>query len=447
MNAARPHRLLFCASVLAAMTVACGDDGDGGDVDAATTLDAASDVPDGDVGEDVAEADAADADAADAEPDAPAPLPEPRDWCDGAPPDAACFATRRAPESDRVALAIEIADKVLETHDPAELRWDWGEAVMLVGVNQVARVTGDERYRDFIAAYLDHHLEDGYTLETSDTSAPVALAVELIAAGRDEARYRDVVDEALSYYADDAQRTPEGGISHFGTVELFGAQLWADSLFMFGNVMTGWGEFADDAALLDAYVEQFAIFSELMQEGVGFFRHAEYASFQQDPDVYWARANGWILAAGYDHASVRIDRGERAPEVEASAAWLVDAVSGTQDADTGLWWTVLNRPGETYLETSASALFAFGLARAWRYHLVDDSALEVIDAAMEGVLARITRDDAERPVVTGISGPTSVGGFSYYAGVPVRDDISYGIGAVLLALTETSGMELLMENE
>lgn len=451
-----PHIALLVA--LASSSVACGSgsdpkssppDPDGGsDVLDASDSGADTDANDGgdavdggDAGDDAVDADVG-RDGADADDGAGTELGEPYDWCGGLPPDDACFAARRDPDSDLVSLARLIADKVVETRDPTELRWDWGEAVMLVGLMRTARVTGDERYVDFVARYVDHHIARGYTLETSDTSAPAALAVALIAAGRDEARYRDVVADALEYYASEALRTPEGGISHFGTLELFGAQLWADSLFMFGNVMTGWGALADDRELLDTYAEQYAIFARLMQQGPGFFVHAVYASFEQEPDVYWARANGWILAAGYEHASLRIDRGERSGRVEGPAARLAAAAIASQDAESGLWWTVLNRPGETYLETSASALFAFGLARAWRYGLLGEEALGSVEAAVSAVVSRVTFDPRGVPTVTGISGPTSVGGFRYYANIPVGEDISFGIGATLLALTEASGLPI-----
>ena len=103
------------------------------------------------------------------------------------------------------------------------------------------------------------------------------------------------------------------------------------------------------------------------------------------------------------------------------------------------WWTVLNRPGETYLETSAGALFAFGMARAWRNGLLGDEVLPAIAKAMVGVRSRLV-DGVDGPVVQGTSGPTSAGTFAEYSAVPQKDDILYGIGAVILSLIETSGL-------
>ncbi len=257
----------------------------------------------------------------------------------------------------------------------------------------------------------------------------------------DDPALRTVVDDALRYIYEDALRTPEGGLNHLGVVDLVGVSMWIDTLFMVGNVLTGWGEVHRDARALDEFTEQLGIFTTALQGDLGFYKHAARSAFPQDDDVYWGRGNGWVLAATFDHLRVRRVRGEDLPPDTLSAALrLVDAVIEWQNTESGLWWTVVNRPGASYLETSASALFAFGLARGYRYGFLDDSVLPTIEAAMRGVRSRITGADAGEPVVTGVSGPTSVGDFAYYASVPVEDDLPYGIGAVLLALTEVSGL-------
>ena len=84
-------------------------------------------------------------------------------------------------------------------------------------------------------------------------------------------------------------------------------------------------------------------------------------------------------------------------------------------------------------------MFALGLARGHRAGFVDATALPTIQNAMDGVRMRIV-DNGDGPTVTGTSGPTTVGNFDDYAGIEVEDDIHYGVGAVILALIETSGL-------
>ncbi len=172
-----------------------------------------------------------------------------------------------------------------------------------------------------------------------------------------------------------------------------------------------------EARPLDEFSNQFQIFASLLQDEPGLFRHAYNWAAPQDPDVYWARGNAWITAAGYEYLRVRAARGERDDAVAGALERQVAAVLGAQDQDSGLWWTIMNRPGEIYLETSATALFAVGLARGLRHGFLDASVRPAIDRAMAGVRSRIEEDGSGRPVVTGISGPTTVGKLEDYAAV------------------------------
>ena len=82
-----------------------------------------------------------------------------------------------------------------------------------------------------------------------------------------------------------------------------------------------------------------------------------------------------------------------------------------------------------------------GRVRAYRYGLVGDSELDAALRAVEAVQEQVVLDEQDRPVVTGISGGTEPGTFEFYTSIERFDDINYGIGAVILSLLETSGIE------
>jgi len=371
--------------------------------------------------------------SSDADPQEPAPFvcapvsPLPED----------AFAVDRNPQSQDVALAKSIANRWLEEHEPESLPWDWGEATLMLSLVDLYRVTGDTTYRDYYRRWIDYHLDKGYVVNMSDRCPPALSALALYQETC-EPPYRRVIDDVLHYLYDEAKRTEQGGISHMGTT-VFPATLWLDSLFMFGNVFTRWGEVTGDDRALAELSAQYGIFIALLQESPGFFKHA-YNFGEQDPDVYWARGNAWVTAAGYEYLRVRSARGESDPAVRDSLNRQVDAVVAAQDPASGLWWTIVNRPGEIYLETSASALFALGLARGYRAGLLDDTVLPTVELAVAGVKSRVVQDPQGRPIVTDISGPTTVGKLSDYAKVELGDDISYGVGAVILMLVEVSGL-------
>lgn len=357
------------------------------------------------------------------------------DACDSSVTPAECYATRRDPTSDQVALAGAIALRYIGDHPPEEELWDWRSGVLMYGLTELYRVNGDERLRAYYKAWLDHHIAQGYDLVWSDSCPPAITAVALYAETSTEA-YRQVIDDTLYYLDEVAPRTDEGGISHNG---ILGNRpsVWLDSLFMFGMVLNRWGELAEPARL-DMHSEQIRIIAGALQDENGFMRHAQnWPGY--DESLYWARGNGWVVASLSDYLRIRVERDESDPEVEQIFSIHVAAILGAQDAETGMWWSIMNRPGEIYRETSASALFAYGMARAYRYGIVGEQEREAALLAMEGVEDMIRIDD-DGPVVTGVSLATDPWSFEEYAAVPVADDVNYGVGAVILALLETSGL-------
>lgn len=358
----------------------------------------------------------------------------------GEPPDASCYAETRDPDSEEIALAMDIAERFMDEHSADSLAWDWEEAVLAFGLVELYRVTGDSEVLVYLQAWIDHHIEQGYMIMWSDSCPPAVTALLLYDETGDE-KYRQVVEDVLTYLYEQAPRTAEGGISHVGMVAPGATTLWLDSLFMFGTVLVRWGEYADDQAAFDEVEAQFGIFFDLMQQSSGWLSHAYYtARDPQEEGVFWARGNSWVTAAGHEYLRARLLRGDDDPAIKDGLDRQVAAVLATQDQDTGLWWTVPDRPGETYLETSASALFGYGLARGFRYGFRDESVLEPVHKAVAGLRTRIIEDGSGRPVVSGTSLGTSVGDFEYYAGIEVDDDVPFGVGAAILLLVEASGL-------
>ena len=364
------------------------------------------------------------------------------DSCAGTtPPDDACYAEKRVPGSKNVEQAKAIAQRFIDVHTPESLAWNWIEAVGMVGLIELHRVTGEPKWQDYYRAWIDSWIAKGYVIHNSDTCLPAIAAIDLYAATGDP-KYLKVVQDVLDFLFQHDPRDAEGGINHLGDLSQMGVTLWTDSLFMMGMVLNRWGQFADDERALHEYSAQFRLQTARQQGDSGFFTHASNWVVPQTPGVYWARGNAWLTSSAFEYLQERRRHDEDDVDVRQALLRQVDAIIGSQDAATGLWWTVINRPGETYLETSASALFAWGMARGWRYGWLDDSVLPVIKKAMAGVATRIKNDAQGRPVVTGTSGATDAGDYSNYANVPVEDDIPYGVGAVILALLETSGMPL-----
>ena len=364
------------------------------------------------------------------------------DYCEPSIPPAECYAERRDPDSDQVMLATDIARRYMNEHPPEMELWDWTSGVLMFALTELYRVTGDTEVRRYYEAYLDHHIDVGYDLFWSDSCPPALTALALLRE-EDNPDYRQVVEDVLNYLQT-VPRTADGGINHLGPdlAEAPWLAIWIDSLFMFGMVLNRHGEAAEDAAALALMSEQLGIFSDVLQDEAGLFVHADSWATPFDTDIYWGRGNGWVTASLADYLRIRFLRNERDEDADRMFRNQVASVIATQDTETGLWWTVLNRPGEgdNYQETSAAALFAYGIARAYRYDILGDEELAVAKDAVEAVKGAVDTDELDRPFVTNISVGTNPETFEGYVSVAVEDDVSYGVGAVILALIETSGL-------
>lgn len=330
------------------------------------------------------------------------------------------------------ALARSIADAWIERHPADTMHWDWGPAVLAYGMLDLYEATGDRKYRKYVEDWQRHHAGT-FPMIWSDTVAPAAAAARLARWSCDEALLETILRTRA--YLETAPRSLNGGIGHLGVLQERHPQLWVDSLFMFGSFLMARGELYADTADWDLYAEQILIFAAELQDEGGLYRHALVNEAPWPASaVFWGRGNGWVANIVSRFLTMLPKEHPRYAAIAAMEKKFLAAVLATQDA-SGLWWTVVNHPGKGYLETSATALFADALRRGAELGLIDRAKAEAArHKALEAVRAKVIDVDG-KATVTGTSGPTQPGGLDYYIGLPVDDDIHYGVGSVLLLLT------------
>lgn len=330
------------------------------------------------------------------------------------------------------ALARAIADAWIERHPADTMHWDWGPAVLSYGMLDLYEATGDLKYRRYVEDWQRHHAGT-FPMIWSDTVAPASAAARLARWSCEEELLETI--HRTRAYLETAPRTAAGGIGHLGMLQPEHPQLWVDSLFMFGSFLMARGELYADMADWDLYAEQILIFAAELQDDGGLYRHALVNEAPWPASaVFWGRGNGWVANIVSRFLTLLPKEHPQYAAIAAMEKKFLAAVLVTQD-DSGLWWTVVNHPGKGYLETSATALFADALRRGAELGLIDRAKAEAgHDKALEAVRARVVDIDG-LATVAGTSGPTQPGGLEYYAGLPVDDDIHYGVGSVLLLLT------------
>jgi unsaturated rhamnogalacturonyl hydrolase len=138
----------------------------------------------------------------------------------------------------------------------------------------------------------------------------------------------------------------------------------------------------------------------------------------------------------------------------AIARRLISPLLRFQDAQSRLWYQVLDRGGseKNYTESSASSMFVYFLFKMIRLGLVPESDVaqvrEAAKAAYRGLLEQKIKEDPDGQLhltdickVAGLGGdPYRDGSYEYYVNEPVATDDFKGVGPFILASMEAEGI-------
>jgi unsaturated rhamnogalacturonyl hydrolase len=166
---------------------------------------------------------------------------------------------------------------------------------------------------------------------------------------------------------------------------------------------------------------------------------------------FWARGMGWHMMALVDTLQYfpREDTGRKQLILELQRD--AEAVARYQDAASGLWFQVLDKPGAkgNYLESSASCMFVYALARGVREGYLPQRYLANAERGYKGILSHFIETGADGAVslagtvkAAGLGGdPYRDGSYVYYIGEKTAINDPKGVGAFLLASSEMENAE------
>jgi unsaturated rhamnogalacturonyl hydrolase len=249
-------------------------------------------------------------------------------------------------------------------------------------------------------------------------------------------------------------RTPEGGFWH---KERYTNQMWLDGLFMGAPFYAEYTKvFGGSPTNYDDVARQFALVKEHLRDAKsGLYYHGWDAKKIQawaDPKTgmssnFWGRAIGWYAMALVDTLDYIPANHPAHKELTAQMQDLSKAIVKYQDADTGVWWQVMDKGDAkgNYREATASAMFVYALAKAVNDGEISKSYVPAILKGYQGVLKEFVRTNDAGAVslvqccqVAGLGFKSMRGGprdgsFEYYISEPIVENDLKGIGPFILA--------------
>ncbi|MTH16031.1 glycoside hydrolase family 88 protein [Flavobacterium sp. LC2016-01] len=322
--------------------------------------------------------------------------------------------------------------------------YEWG--VTYAGMLLASKATGEKYYADYsnkriqliadIAEnYSEKNIKDKDMLKTLHPEAldfAGALCAAFIKAKKEglKANIDPLVNNYIDFISNKQFRLKDGTLARNRPQD---NTLWLDDMFMSVPALAQMGSYTGNTKYFDDAVKQVNQFSERMfNSQKGIYMHGWVESMAVHPQFHWARANGWAVMTMVELLEVLPKNHPGYPQVLAQLQKHIAGLVQYQDG-TGFWHQLLDR-NDSYLETSATAIYAYSIARAINRGYVDKMTYAPAVLLAWNAVATKVNDKGQ---VEGTCVGTGMGfdpAFYYYR--PVNVFAAHGYGPVLLAGAE-----------
>jgi unsaturated rhamnogalacturonyl hydrolase len=342
---------------------------------------------------------------------------------------------------------------------PAGARWAWNYELgtLLEGMDAVWLNTADRRYFNYIKASVDQFVDADGAIPTwkaeENQLDNILLGRQLLLlyGVTQDKRYSKAATLLYEQLAHQP-RTPSGGFWH---KQRYPNQMWLDGLYMAEPFYAEYAAFSHHPDAFADVTHQFVLMDEhardaktgLLYHGWDESKQERWANKQTGlSSQFWGRAMGWYMMALVDTLDYYPQGDPGRKQLLALLERDAAAIAKYQDASTGLWYQVLDKPTAkgNYFESSASCMFVYSLAKAVRRGFLPARYLANAERGYKGILNHfIQAGPGDDVALTGTVKGAGLGGdpyrdgsYEYYIGEKVASNDPKGVGAFLLASTE-----------
>jgi unsaturated rhamnogalacturonyl hydrolase len=238
----------------------------------------------------------------------------------------------------------------------------------------------------------------------------------------------DMVNRIADWVVKKQDRLPDGTLWR---PKVMNGTVWPDDLYMGGVFLVRWGVFNRNQAFIDDAASNIVHQAALEEDTDGLWFHGYFVNEKRHAPFKWGRGNGWVTVTLVETLSAMPPNDPLRPKLIEILTSQINGLKKVQAPD-GMWRQVLDKP-ELWEETSCTAMFAYGIARAVNRGWIDPSNMSVARKAFAAIAKNVTPDGS----VNGTCQGTNIGqDLDYYIKRERPDDDLHGRGPVLLAGTE-----------
>ena len=327
--------------------------------------------------------------------------------------------------------------------------YEWG--VTYSGMQRATETTGDKKYADYAKKRFDFlakwvpavksKFPLDYIQKKRLLNQPIdphalddggAVCASMIRAQRSglNSNLRPLIDSYINYVFTKEYRLKDGTIGRNRPQK---NTLWLDDLYMYIPAVAQMGKLTGDKKYYDDAVRQVQLYSKRMfNKEKGLYMHGWVESMEDHPQFHWGRANGWALLAMTELLDVLPENHTGRVSVLQQFKLLAKGLASYQ-TDSGFWHQLLDK-NDSYLETSATAIYAYCIMHACNKGWIDASAYAPMAIlAWNAVSTKINEKGQVEGVCVG-TGMAFDPAFYYHR--PVNVFAAHGYGPAILATAE-----------
>lgn len=328
--------------------------------------------------------------------------------------------------------------------------YEWG--VTYSAMLTAAEATGDEAYYNYVAdrfkflaavaphfralldkgEKIDPQMRQILTPHALDDAGAVCAAMIKAQLDEPSLELNALIDNYMDFILNKEYRLADGT---FARTRPQHNTLWLDDMFM-GIPPIAWYSLLNEEkqqACMNEAVRQVLQFAERMWvPEKRLFRHGWVEGMQDHPAFHWGRANGWALLTMSEVLDVLPENYPGRDQILELFREHVRGLAACQSGE-GLWHQLLDR-NDSYLETSATAIYVYCIAHAINKGWIDPMAYgPVAQLGWHGVTTQINAEGQVENTCVG-TGMAFDPAFYYYR--PVNVYAAHGYGPVVWAGAE-----------
>ena len=334
----------------------------------------------------------------------------------------------------------------MQSYLPAsKYTWCWQHSAFLnTMVKRYDQVAEEEKqkYYDYVLQAMNK--SKGMADGRSPNRVASGLGMAFLYEKTGDEFYKAKCDKIYRQYLK-INRTADGAVSHLP----LSLELWDDTVFMIGQFFIAMYRATGEQKYLDEFALQLRLHREkLLDKEWGLWYHGWDANDKDGvpyfcgqmgwPDdetrlsgEFWGRGNGWIYVTLSD-ALVVIPRDN--PMWDEFAGYLkemLEHLPELQDTETGHWYQLPVRKDdpENWIESSCTAMFAYGMITALKHGIVDDDRfVKSTELAYNGLRKYSTEAAGNGLTCTNVCTGTCIGDKDYYLKRGVQKGRPFGLG-------------------